>query len=184
MRHRAPPANALEQTASSSNDHPEDPPRHSTSSCAHSPKRVCRASPMPSARSASLDWSSPMRHQPERTTDAPADPRARLRLACCHRGRQTQAPLGLGSGDRFGALRGRLRVPQEEGATSGETTRIAGKRFTKRVSHITSPEAEASMVRRGSTVRVRQRASTKCLQIGISSRLSMHRAGTPRVHLR
>ena len=39
------------------------------------------------------------------------------------------------------------------------------------------------MVRRGSTVRVRQRASMKCLQIGISRRLFMQHAGTPRVHL-
>ena len=39
------------------------------------------------------------------------------------------------------------------------------------------------MVRRGSTVRVRQRASTNCLQIGISCRLSAQHAGTARVHL-
>jgi hypothetical protein len=44
--------------------------------------------------------------------------------------------------------------------------------------------AAAANGKEGSTVRVRQRASTKCLQIGISSRLSMQRAGTPRVHLR
>jgi len=41
----------------------------------------------------------------------------------------------------------------------------------------------SSMVRRGSTVRVRQRASPKCLQIGISCRLSAQHAGTARVHL-
>jgi hypothetical protein len=39
------------------------------------------------------------------------------------------------------------------------------------------------MVRRGSTVRVRQRASTKCLQIWISRRLLEQRTGTSRVHL-
>jgi hypothetical protein len=56
-----------------------------------------------------------------------------------------------------------LKVLQGTGPASDETIRIAGKalyqaRFPHRIA-----EAEASMVRRGSTVRVRQRASTKAL---------------------
>lgn len=38
-------------------------------------------------------------------------------------------------------------------------------------------------VLQGSTVRVRPRASTKCLQSGIYRRLLLQHAGTPRVHL-
>ena len=71
------------------------------------------ASSTPSARTASLAW--PMRHQPERTADERADPRATL--ACCHQGLQARPLLGLGSGDRFGDFRGgsgplKGRVPQ------------------------------------------------------------------------
>jgi hypothetical protein len=42
----------------------------------------------------------------------------------------------------------------------------------------------ASMVRRGSTVRVRQRACTKALQVGISCCLLVEHADTERTHLR
>ena len=56
---------------------------------------------------------------------------------------------------------GRLRILQGKGATSGETSQIAGKaRYQAPFpGHIAA--GESSMVRRGSTVRVRQRASQK-----------------------
>src|ERR1043166_9321928 len=52
---------------------------------------------------------------------------------------------------------GRLKVLQGKGVVSAETTRIAGNALYQARFPITQPQAEASMVRRGSTVRVRQR---------------------------
>jgi hypothetical protein len=98
----------------------------------------------------------PMLHTPDETKTAQT--RFLARLAGCHRRLQVGASLGLGFGDRFSAFRGcsgsfKGRVPQAE-----KIGRIAGKHATKRYSQITQQRGEASMVRRGSTVRVLQRA--------------------------
>jgi hypothetical protein len=88
------------------------------------------------------------------------------RLGCRIR-QQGTASLGLDSGDRSGAIRGgsgsfKARVERAE-----KPGRLQGKRVTKRLSEITWHRGEASMVRRGSTVRVRQRACIKTLQMGL-----------------
>ena len=59
---------------------------------------------------------------------------------------------------------------------------FAGQMCSQVTARARRDRLRTSMVRRGSTVRVRQRGCTKCLQIGISSRLCVQHAGTPRVH--
>ena len=84
--------------------------------------------------------------------------RRRPRTACCHCGLHAWTALGLGSGDRFGEFRGgsgSLKGRVQRGEKPGE---LQGKRSTKRTCEIAWLGSESSMVRRGSTVRVRQRA--------------------------
>jgi hypothetical protein len=93
---------------------------------------VCRASSMPSARRASL--AAPMPQPPEETSDARAV--FPVMVACCQRRLHAQALLGLGSGDRFGGVRGGSgslegRAPQAEKPAESQ-----GKRATKRYSPI------------------------------------------------
>jgi hypothetical protein len=91
------------------------------------------------------------------------------------RGRQQiRASLGLGSGDRFGAPRGGSGSFKARGERAEKPARLQGKRATKRLSQVTKPQGESSMVRRGSTVRVRQRAlqNPRKSQLFLSARLA------------
>jgi len=67
--------------------------------------------------------------------------------------------LGLGFGDRFEAFRGGSGSFEEGVPLAEKPTELQGKRSAERCCWLASPEPTASMVRRGSTVRVRQRAS-------------------------
>jgi hypothetical protein len=102
-----------------------------------------------------------MPHEPERTTDAKAEWPGRRRLPVATVDYKCGTPLGLGSGDRFGGLRGgsgpfKLSVQQLE-----KPSELQGKRSVKRAARSRSSGAKTSMVRRGSAVRVRQRALQK-----------------------
>src|SRR5512132_798932 len=66
------------------------------------------------------------------------------------------AALGLGFGDRFGDFRGRSGSFKEMVLQAEKPGELQGKRATKRFS--ASDSCGPQMVRRGSTVRVRQRA--------------------------
>jgi hypothetical protein len=70
--------------------------------------------------------------------------------------------------------------------TAGDTNRRNRMRRAATAVHLYrwTSCATPSVVRRGSTVRVRQRAFGKCLQIGTSCRLHGEHADTPRTHLR
>jgi hypothetical protein len=50
---------------------------------------------------------------------------------------QTRASLGLGSGDRFGALRGGSRSFKATVERAQKLVRLQGKRATKRLSQVT-----------------------------------------------
>jgi len=64
-------------------------------------------------------------------------------------------------------------------AISGKSdARGSGENKPKPLPWVATGCVRSSMVRRGSTVRVRQRASAKCLQIGICCRLFEQHAGT------
>ena|SRR6266545_1941718 len=97
-----------------------------------------------------------MRQAPKDMTEA--RDRFQRTLACPQRRQRAQARLGLGSGDRFEVFQGGSRCFEERVLKAEKPARLQGKRSTKRVSRITWLEAEASMVRRGSPVRVRKRA--------------------------
>jgi hypothetical protein len=90
-------------------------------------------------------------------------------------------------GDRFwGQVQGpsgRLKALRGRGAAGKRTSRVAGKALQQALFISRVAEARTSMVRRGSTVRVRQRALMKCLQISISCQRFMQHAGTSRVRL-
>src|SRR5437762_2178588 len=66
--------------------------------------------------------------------------------------------LGTGFGDRFKASRGGSRRFEERARRTEELAVLQGKRASKRSCWPCSRGPESSMVRRGSTVRVRQRA--------------------------
>jgi hypothetical protein len=94
----------------------------------------------------------------------------------------SRAQLGARSWGQVRGFRGGSTSLRGKRETRGETSRIAGKalnqaRFRDQVT---------AMVRRGSTVRVRQRACRKALQMGILCCLRWRRfgllAGTRRVH--
>ena len=75
--------------------------------------------------------------------------------------------LGLGLGDRFEAFRGGSGSFEEGVPLAEKPTELQGKRSAERWCWLASPEPTASMVRTGSTVRVRRRAypkTTKPLQ--------------------
>jgi hypothetical protein len=82
------------------------------------------------------------------------------------------APIQSSPGARFWGqvrgLSGLLRALEGKGAASGETGQMQGKGSTKRGFPDQITASESSMVRRGSAVRVRQRAllSQKYLQVG------------------
>jgi hypothetical protein len=99
----------------------------------------------------------PMAHQVCYAEGRPS--RLRATLASCLRRLQVWAPLGLGLGDRFGGFRGRSGSFKERMREAEKRADLQGKRFTKRVSQMRQLRGGTSMVRRGSTVRVRQRAS-------------------------
>jgi len=62
---------------------------------------------------------------------------------------------GLGTGS---SCSGEVKAASREGCLAIELTELQGKRDRKRGSRIAQPQVGSSMVRRGSTVRVRQRA--------------------------
>jgi hypothetical protein len=80
------------------------------------------------------------------------------RVSCCHHGRRAPLLLGLGSGDRFEAFRGDPGCFKERMLQAKKPARLQGKRVTSAV-----PRSHSSDGKRGSTVRVRQRASSSCL---------------------
>ncbi len=85
-----------------------------------------------------------------------------LPLACCHSRVHERALLGLGFGDRFEALRAGSGSFKGRMLHAEKAADFQGKRLTRRGLRITWQRGEASMVRRGSTVRVRQRALKSC----------------------
>ena len=95
--------------------------------------------------------------------------------------------LRTGFGDRFKVLRGGSRRFEEEVRRAEELAVMQGKRTSKRrfltveqkpESSIVEQKPESSMVRRGSTVRVRQRASQKDLQMHVFRRQYQKRSRT------
>jgi hypothetical protein len=88
--------------------------------------------------------------------------------------------LGTGLGGQVRGLRGPFRAIRRSSGHALETDDLQAKRHVKRDPDTTPPLREPSIVRRGSTVRVRQRASRKCLQMGYSTCLAcirLSRAG-------
>ena len=68
------------------------------------------------------------------------------------------ASLGLGLADTFEPFRGGSGSFEEGVSLAEKPTELQGKRSAERCCWLASPEPTASMVTRGSTVRVRQRA--------------------------
>jgi hypothetical protein len=76
--------------------------------------------------------------------------------------------VGLGLGDRFEAFRGGSGSPEGGVLQAEKPAELQENALSSAGCDITQQQGEASMVRRGSTVRVRQRASRKTLQMMIS----------------
>jgi hypothetical protein len=78
--------------------------------------------------------------------------------------------LGDGFWGQVRGFSGRLRALGGRGASDRRNGVVAGKRRSKRCSSIPLPQRESSVVRRGSSVRVRQRALQKRRKTGALSR--------------